>query len=324
MRTIKVLYDFGERGITASGFNLDYRDIWDYILDDRVENSLALSWADSLKKNPKMQNKKLFNYKRTGVVPDVAVTSVGSSTFRDYNEMRQFLDGTKDPKTYGLTEDGIAWLEKEVHVLSTFPAVRVEDCILMGKKGWQVMEAGAGKISFPGAGYLQVDKETFIFEGHRYARQLQQIVRRELEEETGIKEYEMPRVSVLGIAEDTFKGSHRNPAVFSIVDTDLSIEKLMNRKNIAVDAWEHQGPFILLPTGEPELLEAYIASDTNNLSQPLPEKYATKIPGLSGKKQIDTTGKSEFMLYWLGRFLYGSSWLKEVLERQSPVITIHK
>jgi hypothetical protein len=323
MRTLRMLKDFGEKGTASSNLMLDYRDTNSYDLSPSLENALTKSWVDTLKESERAENGRLLNYRKASqVYTDLSVVSLGPSCFRDYNETRLFLDGKKDPKTYGISEEDLEHIAKEVHVLSSFPALVVEDKTVMGRKGWKVLDAGAGKISFPGAGYLNLDKDTFVFDGYRFAKQIPQIVGREIREETKVSEQELDNISVLAIGEDTFKGSHRNPGIFSVAKTHLSAAEIKKRQPIAEDAWEHQGPFIFVPTDDSDLLESLIQSDQSHGAVPLQDKYASRIDGLANKKNIDTTGKAGLMLFLIGRHLYGDNWYKEQLEKHSEHVKI--
>jgi hypothetical protein len=322
MRTIKFIKDFGAEGVPASSVDINYRDNYSPVFPDELRKIVETAWQESLQKNPKAENRDLLNLVSINELPDITVLSVGSIPWAYYNETRQLLDGAKKPENYALSQELLNNLEQKVHVLSNFPAFISGDYFIMGKKSGFVSAPGAGKISFPGAGYTDKEKDVYTLENTPKARPLIQIVKREIKEETNLNENEMQYVSVLGIAEDTFKGSHRNPGIMSVVYTALSPNDFNQRKQMAQDAWEHEGPYIFVPKNDPELLKALIESDVNVFGKPIDEKYAQLIKGLGDKRTIDTTGKSQFMLYLLGRHLFGDDWYKRTLDEHSSKLSV--
>ncbi len=321
VRTIKVLKDFGERGVPAYKIMMDYKDEATYDLPEYLNKGLTRAWADSQENNTRLSNNQLMNLKKISDTEDITVLSLGPSQFRDYYEMKQFSDGKDDYSIYGLSNKDIEYVEKEVQVLSSFPSLIVEDHILMGKKGKQTLNAGAGKISFPGAGYLDKNKDTFILDGLRYTKQPQHIIERELREEVGTQSDDLYGINVLAIAEDTYNGSHKNPGIMSVVNSKISIDEIKKNKAITEDSWEHEGPYIFVPVNE-ETIYSLIESDTSLGNIPIPKEYAREIDGLGNIETLETTGKSGFMLPLLGRYFFGDKFYEEILEKYQDKLII--
>ena len=334
MRVIKYWKDFGKEGVPASALMLDYRENRTYNLSEPAKTGLTNLWTDSLKeaqeKGANLTNGRLMNLLGVYSVDkgETTLLSLGPSQFMDYDGMGKIYDHKKvggietSPARYSLSGDDARQLRENIHVLSSFPAVISGGCVIMGKKGKQVTKEGAGKISFPGAGYLNPDKETFTHEGALYTRQPQQIISREIKEEMKIYPMEIEEAAILAIAEDDFKGSHRNPGMMSLVKSKIGLDEIRERKGIVEDAWEHEGPYLFVPIENQELYEAYIDSDLGLEANTIPEVHAKKIEGLGNIRKIDTTGKSQIMLFLLGRYQFGQSWYEEMLEKYKDKLKI--
>ena len=335
MRVIKTWKDFGPRGVPASALMLDYRESRVYNLSDSVESGIAKLWGasrdEAQKTGAKLANGRLMNL--VGVYGldkggDLTILALGPSEFMDYDGMGKIFDHKKVggaevlPERYGLTHEDAKYLREKIHVLSSFPAVISEGCAIMGKKGKQVTKEGAGKISFPGAGYLNPDKETFMFDGVLYTKQPQQIVAREIKEELGLQPHDINEARILTIAEDDYRGSHRNPGIMSVVESKAVNEEIMERKGIAKDAWEHEGPYIFVPLDDEEVYNSYLDSDLSLGANAIPEIHAKKIEGLGNIRKIDTTGKSQAMLFLLGRYQFGEGWYDETLGKYKDKLQI--
>lgn len=323
MRNIKVHKDFGEKGMPAYSVQLKYNEANNYSLTNVLDNALRISWEDSVKNaKGKLESDELLNFVNVSQSP--IIVHFGKTSFRDYNEVRQFLDGKKKPETFGITLEDLENLKKQVHPISSFPAIftKNDEYFLMSKKGWDVSAPGAGKISFPGAGYSNFEKDTSVIKGIRSVYELPNIVEREIREETGILDSEIEKIDTLGVFEDANKGSHRNPGIFTATHTNLTKDEIKKRKNIAADKWEHIGPYVFVPADDPDLMSAFIDSDTEHGGKTLPDRYSSKIEGLAGKNQLETTVKSGYMLLLLGRQLYGSNWYKEALDKHKKHIEI--
>ncbi len=129
-----------------------------------------------------------------------------------------------------------------------------------------------------------------------------------------IEKNEIKEARLLGIISDTYRNSHRGMGIFSVVDIDIQVSELKRRKEIAEDAWEHQGPYWLIPK-DAEIISALIDSEQEHGSKQLPEKYAKAIEGIGETRITSMTGKASIALFFLGRYLFGNDWYDKELEK---------
>ena len=240
----------------------------------------------------------------------------GPGNFRHYASKVALLNGQKNPADYDLTEEDLGLLES-VRPLSSFPAITVNDeylYVIMGKKGWNTLDNSAGKLSFVGAGFLDLEKDAKDLSESNSIKDIDEVIAREVYEETTINNKEMNELTILGVAEDRFKGGHWQPAIFSLVESSLSRKEIKNRKNIAEDAWEFEGPYVFVPVDE-EVFEALIDSDKSCGNIPMKDSTAKKIDGIGNKKTVDTTGKAGAMLFLAGRSYFGNHWFYDQLAK---------
>lgn len=316
MRTLTIHADFGD-GIPPDDVSLKY-ELQGYPLNPNVEEALEKIWNEEVKKGgSKLSDNPTLNFGGIGN----AQISLGPSTFRDYNSTRLLLDGKRKPADYGLVAEDLKFLEKHIDPMSVFPAILLGDYVIMGVKSRQVIGPGAEKVSFPGASYTQRETDTFELDNRTYVKSLPLILERGIKQELDIKGDELKAARVISVAKDDFPGSHRNTGIFSVLETDITSDELAERKSIAEHGWEHS-QYMLVPLDQ-ELLEAYIKSDINGLNKPLPEEYAREIIGFGDKKYIDTTGKSQYMLFLLARDRFGTDVFNGLLEKHKSILHLN-
>ncbi|MBU2497238.1 MAG: hypothetical protein KJ767_04220 [Nanoarchaeota archaeon] len=319
MRTYNIWFDAEEKGkpIEKIVYNFDSSDI--YKFSDNLNQAVISVWNKKLEENPKMTNEPLFNLRYVNN-HDLTEVLVGQTCFRDYLVAREFLDGKQSASEYNLVQSDLDFLEGEIIAASTFPIVTLEDKFVMGIKGQRV-STGAGKLSFPGAGYSNIEKDTIKDEqGKLYAIPPGVVFGREINEEMSI----IPNpneITALGIIGDTYKGSNRGMGLLAIVGTDISVSELKARKEIAEDAWEHEGPYWLIPK-DAEIISALIESEKEHGNKPLDEKIAKEIDGIGETRLTSMTGKASIALFFLGRNLFGNDWYNKELSKHESHIKL--
>ncbi|UCD03731.1 MAG: hypothetical protein JSW73_04290 [Candidatus Woesearchaeota archaeon] len=346
VRTISVYNDFGPNGANLSRFLLDYQETPDRTLEftERINRGIKKAWDESVAyANAQKPKRELFDKPSFNLLEvldpvskyQTALITLGPIRFIDYHSTKDFLNGVKNPKDYGLTKQDVNLLGRTIDPLSVFTALIVEDHVVMGKKGKKTLAVGAGYLSFPGAGYLNRNRDTFMNKNQRYNHKLEQILFAEMKEETGVnaEKGEIDKARVLGFVKDTFKGSHQNSAVMSIIKSNITIDEIIKRKKLAKDSWEHDGPYVFIPKDK-EIWDAFISSDIDHGNIPLEDHVFKEIRGLKMRdlntkkveeiRNIKTTGKAGFMLPWAGRYLFGDSFFKEQLKKHKDHLKINQ
>ena len=112
--------------------------------------------------------------------------------------------------------------------------------------------------------------------------------------------------------------------LFAVVNTNISIPELKRKKNIAEDAWEHEGPYLIVPK-DADIVSALIASETDHGAIELPEKYAKAIDGMGegDARTTSMTGKASIALFFLGRYLFGNEWYQNELHKHRNHIELN-
>ncbi len=326
VRTYEVLADFGPQGVSVSSIKLDYRPDETYRLSESLRNGIFGAWEEYSKSDERLSNSLLVNLRKVGNTESGTSLCVGLSQFMDYYAMKEFSDKEDDRIKYGFSEEDVKSLVGEVNVLSSFPAVLLEgddgvDNLLMGVKGRETLKEGRLRLSFPGAGYLRADVDTSVSDGVTSVNSLQSIIGRKIGSETGIMPSELDEANVLAIVRDTYPGSHKNPGIMSVVRSGISLEELIGRKGGAEDSWEHKGSYVIVPLDK-EIISYFIDSDRSLGNVSIPENHAREISGLGNTRNIETTGKSLFMLFLAGRRSFGSEFYDGLLEKYSDSLVL--
>ena len=278
----KIFADYG-KGKDLDNFVI-YFNPKRHEFDKRIYELLEREWENIVeqarKKGKTLYNESLLNFDDVKDCNDITLIKTSPVEFREYVATRNLLD-QQEKYDKKITKQ----LENKINPLSSFPAVLLDDYFIMGIKGKQV-EKGSGALSFPGAGYLSVEKDTIEIEGNRIAKHPSSIVKREIKEELNISSDEIKNIKAIAIAKDCYKGSHWNTAIFSFVETDLTEDDIKRKWNIAQDTWEHE-KLIFVPK-ENKYIESILSGE-------IPYSMRNKIKGKIPEK-VSLTGKAKLML----------------------------
>ncbi len=307
----KIFSEYGKNGKNLNEFII-YFNPEETELDQKVYEMFEKEWKrkieEAKEKGKVLHNDSLLNFDGAKDFEDVNVILTSPTRFSYYITTRDLLNGRINLESYNFRKEIIEALEEKINPLSSFSAILIEDYFLMGTKGKQV-EKASGALSFPEAGYLNVEKDTIEIEGKRIAKHPTNIVEREIKEELGIVSDEIKRIKAIAIAKDCYKGSHWNTALFSVVEADLKESEIASKWGFAKDSWEHER-LILVPK-EKKCIEALINSDLNKeeISYSIRKEIKGNIP-----RKISLTGKSRLMLFYLGRFFEGEEFEEKIEE----------
>lgn len=293
--------DFGAEGIPVSRLSLRYDPTAGYELPSDLERAIEAVWrAEQRARDP------LYDAQRLNLIAadDGGTLRVGPGRFRDHFVRNLWRSGAVSFDGFDVSQASVEVLNSRVHVLSSYVAVATADGVILGERA--TPDGTAGRLSFPGSGYLGTDDT----DGRGLASP-REIVLREVDEELAIAA-DVDAIRTVGVFEDEHPSGHYNPALFSIVRTDLGPEQVYTRAETATDSWEFDDYRLLDPTREH--LEA-------TLDDAISEDGADATGGDDGEPSR-FTGKGVLMLALLGRFSHGEEWYREWLGRHEDAVTV--
>ncbi len=326
MRTYTLYRDFSVEGRDISGVTGVYDSSDEVPLSDSLVTGISKLWKEMLEDAGKsggvLYNGQLVNVRGVEEPFDNLTAIVfGPACFRDYITMRIFLDRTKNPADYGISDSDLE-ISKQFTVFSPSPIVFAEDKFIMGIKGQKVI-IGTGNLGFPGGGYTERDKDAFKSRGISYLAPFGLMVRRQVVNEIGTPENLINKIQVLELAGSTYPGSHRSTALFCAVNTSDLISEIKRRKiqDKPLEAWEHKGPYWFVPK-DPDIVSALLSAQEDFEGVPLSDKHASAIDGIGDTRLIRTTGKACYGLFAIGRHLFGEDWYQDQLEKHKDHVKI--
>ena len=284
--------DLGPKGTPASEITLDYQTERDYIFSGRTNEAVTETWTALKAMDEGLFDAPSFNL--CGVTD--ARLDLGPTRFRDHRVRRALLAGDdRVPQTYSrsVTKE----LRENVHLLSSFVAVIADGQLCLGIKLGGPEDAPF--LSLPGSGYL--DREADM-EDDTVAN-AEQIIGRELREELSLAINDVSSVRCLGVFEDTHPNSHLNPALFSVIETELSPDVVRECARTAPDRDEFTD--LAFPSVAGDMLSALVARS-------IPGKSQGHLPASLPFNNVgQLSHKTLLMLLLLGRYTEGVAWFAD-------------
>jgi len=291
-RQFREWVDFGPNGRAPESVPIDYRP------DATTPVSAARSERiDRLWERAKRERQGLFDApgfrlleaSETGI-------SVGPARFKHHFVRRLLLSDSLTASAGELRDE----LRESVRFLSSMVAVVADGDVLIGVK----RRSGRTFLSLPGSGYL--DRNEDMREGE--LRPTAEIVSREVYEEIGLED--AARVRCFGVFEDLRPDSHLNPALFSVVETSRSSDRVLDDVGQAEDADEFD-QFLAVPL-RPDALSGLVRAGTGDAA------LSVEIPDLEGGVS-ELSDKALLALLLVGRERFGREWFGRELA-DAPVV----
>lgn len=301
MPTFCQWYDFGVRGIPPEELVLAYDSEAEYELPPSLEQKIENTWERITEDHPGLFNGPLLNL--IEVSSEERRISLGPSQFRDYQFKRLVLSNHETTTDLELTAEEQEFLREEIHVLSSFVAIILDDAVLMGVKPKNSEHGGV--LSFPGSGYLDRDEDC-TDDGE--LKPTRTVIEREIDEELNVAD-RITGIKCLGVFDDAEDATHYNPAIFSIVEIDATKAEVKERITDADDSWEF-AEFVFFPTRREDVLDSVLELAFAN-----EHTSGEQLPGLDVTTVDGVTTKSGLMVLLLGRFWFGTDWYIERLDR---------
>lgn len=309
MRTVYVFQDFEREGKDASEFNLVYDNSSSPGLMGTTQNALEKYWLDQSQDDLEPN---LINFVKIDTLDDgkVVITTKNGS-WAAYRTNLEAKEGKFNPEDFGFSDLMLYNLEKNSNPLSSMPRVTVNDYILFGQKG-EVTPEGKGRVSYPGAGFLKKKDDTeMVGEQVRHMKQIEDIVAREIEEETGCVKDDLLSINVLSVAKDD--KTHYNSAFFSnTVLKERTINDVIEGWRGAKHRKEHE--FVM---GVPkEHLIEFVRADIQVAAEALTDATFKEIIWSDDvdMRTYESTTKAQYASLLAVRELFGEEEYRRILE----------
>lgn len=291
--------DFGSAGIRPSDVTLQYEATESYTLSAEDRAAVDTAWGSLVDSADGLHDAPGFNVRGT----ENGDVTLGPTRFKHHYVRRLSISGDDRVDSMSLSADGLETLKQSVHLLSSFVAVVGDGQLVLGIKPPRPHRGPM--LSFPGSGYL--DRGEDMHDGEMAP--VTEIVGREMREELNVTPSESD-IRCLGVFEDTQPDSHLNPALFSIVELDLSPDEIRSRAQEAPDIDEFER-LVSIPLTR-EAIEGVVGSvaDLTGVpdDRPLPFDSVDRI-----------SHKSLLMLLLVGRRYLGSDWFADILSTSADI-----
>jgi ADP-ribose pyrophosphatase YjhB (NUDIX family) len=265
-------------------------------LSDRCEAIVEERWDTAVDQNSDLFNAPGFTLLE---VTDNRI-HLGPTQFKYQFVRRLLLSGDRTD----LPNDLVDELQNAVQYVSSFVAVIAQEELVVGIKEADLN--GETFLSLPGSGYLDRNDDLEDTEMMPTA----DIVEREIREEINITDPD--EIRCIGVFEDLSLESHLNPALFSIVSTEMSPTVVQQTATTAEDADEFS-EFVTVQLSEQAVsgLIQFGVDDSTAM---------TDVDCLPDLNVTQCSHKTLLMVLLVGRHLFGSDWFAHQRD-QYPSIT---
>lgn len=294
--------DLGSTGVSPNDITFEYDKTRGYNIIDILDENVSQIWERATEQNERLFDGDLFNL--VSIDKGTKTITLGPASFRDYYVKVAVLNGETELNTSITSSKKRAFLREQIHVLSSVTALIAEDKLILGKKVSKKPKSPL-LLSLPGSGYLDRDEDISQIKKDNVS----EVITREIKEETQIID-QIQNIRCFGVYEDTYQGSHRNPALCSLVETSADRELLERRKQTAPDGWEFDD-YIFLPIDKTAFRELITAGLYSGNNTDVVEDDAFAI-----------SGKTLLSLFLVGRYYFGIDWYKEIIDNHKDEIEI--
>jgi len=299
MDTYREYGDYGVDGINPREIRTIYRPDDAYEIPAELDQKISDVWSQILKRDRAIHDSKLLYL--TEITDGARSLHLGQGAFREYYVVWSSLHSAGFETDIQLSKEEKEFVGRNIHALSVVTPIVAGDEVVLGIK-----ETAEGYwVGFPGSGYLEVEKDTTEEGG---IRPLNQVLRRELEEELGVSEG-VSSIDCLGLFSEEVDGLCINPAVISIANTDLNSTDIVDNFGFAEDSWEFEAVFCV------PMLKSTIESLIRGRFRELDVEIPPEVTG----DETSLAPKASLVFALLGRHKFGRRWFQETISNSFSI-----